>query len=116
MTSPQIKILVSGACVSILYAFVCDMIILRRARKLMNWLQQERPELWSKLNFVVKRVRGGQPALKMLKRKNAVDHPEFNRQYEQMNSMQRKVLWGIGTGLICVGLAIAGSRLWGWHW
>jgi hypothetical protein len=116
MTSPQIKILVSLSVVSIVYAFVCDIRLVRKASKLRNWLKKERPELWSELSFFAKNWKGGQPGLKFLYRRKVVDLPMFDQQYEQLHSLERKLLWGIGLFSVCIGLVIVGSKYWGWEW
>jgi len=116
MPSPQIKILISLAAVSLVYAFLWDIRMSRKASKLANWLQKERPDLWSELNSFSRNYKGGHPGLKILYRRNVVDLPGFNQEYEQLHSMERKLLWGIGIGSVCIGLVIAGFRFWGWHW
>ena len=116
MASPQIKIFVSVAAVSIVYAFVCEIRLSRKARKLGSWLQEERPDLWSKLNFFARNWNGGLPGLKLLYRKNVVGPSRFDQQYEQIHFIERKLLWGIGIGSVCIGLVLIGSRFLGWHW
>ena len=116
MASPQIKILVSLGGVSIVYAFLCHIRLSQKASKLRDWLQKERPELWSGLNFVARNWNGGHPGLKVLYRKKVVGLPRFDQQYEQLHTLERKLLWGIIIGSVCMGLAIAGSKLWGWQW
>jgi hypothetical protein len=116
MASPQIKILLSLAGVSIVYAFVCNIRLSRRASKLANRLQEERPDLWSELNFVARNWNGGHPGLKILYRRNGVDLPMFDQQYEQLRLMERKFLWSISIGSVCIGLVLIGFRFWGWHW
>jgi hypothetical protein len=116
MASPQIKILIALAAVSIIYAFVCEIRLSRKANKLANWLQKERPDLWSELNFVARNWNGGLPGLKILYRRNVVGLSEFDHEYEQLNALQRKLLWCIGIGSLCIGLVIVGSKFWGWHW
>ena len=116
MASPQIKILVSLASVSVIYAFVCDIRLSRKASKLRKWLQQRRPELWSELNFFARNWNGGQPGLKILFRRNVVDLPEFDQQYEQLRALERKFVWGLVTGAFSIGLVLLGARFWEWHW
>ena len=116
MASPQIKILISLSAVTIIYAFVCEIRLSRKARKLANWLQKQRPELWSELNSFARNYNGGHPGLKILYRRNAVGLPLFDQQYEQLRSLERKLLWGIGIGSVCIGLVIIGSKFWDWHW
>ena len=116
MASPQIKILISLSAVTIIYAFVCEIRLARKARKLANWLQKQRPDLWSELNSFARNYNGGHPGLKILYRRNAVGLPLFDQQYEQLRSLERKLLWGIGIGSVCIGLVIIGSKFWGWHW
>ncbi len=116
MASPQIIILVSLAGVSIVYAFICDIRLSRKASKLRNWLQKERPELWSKLNFFARNWNGGHPGVKLLYRMKVVGLPWFDHQCEQLHALERKLLWGIIIGAVCIGLAIAGSKFWGWQW
>ena len=116
MTSLQIKILISIAGVSAVYAFVCQIQLSRKASKLGNWLQKERPTLWAELNSFARNYHGGHPGLKILYRKNVVGLPRFNQQYEQLRSLERKLLWGIGIASLCIGLVIIGSKYWGWHW
>jgi len=116
MTSPEIKILISLAVASIVYGFVCQIRMSRKASKLADWLQKERPELWSELNFVARNWNGGQPGLKLLYRRNVVGLPSFDQQYEQISSLERQLLWGIVLGSVCIGLVFVGSKFWGWQW
>ena len=116
MASPQIKILLSLAGVSIIYAFVCQIQMSRKASRLANWLQKERPDLWAGLNFVARTWNGGHPGLKILYRRNVVGLPWFDQEYEQLHSMERKFLWGFGIGSVCIGVLLTGFRFWGWHW
>ena len=116
MTSPQIKILISLAIALIVYAFVCQIRLSRKAKKLADWLQKERPDLWSELNFIARNWNGGQPGLKLLYRRNVVGLPRFDQQYEQIHSLERQILWGIILGSVCIGLVFVGSKFWGWQW
>ena len=116
MASPQIKTLVSLAGVSVVYAFLCEIQLSRKASKLRNWLKKMRPDLWSELNFFARNWNGGLPGIKLLYRRNVVGLPEFDHEYEQLSALQRKLLWGIGIGSLCIGLVIVGSKFWGWHW
>ena len=116
MTSPQIKILLSLAGVSIVYAFVCEIRMSRKASRLASWLQKKRPDLWSELNFVARNWNGGHPGLKILHRRNVVDLPRFDKEYAQLHSMERKFFWGIGIGSVCIGALLTGFMFWGWHW
>jgi hypothetical protein len=116
MTSPQIKILLSLAGVSIVYAFAYEIRMSRKARQLAIWLQKERPDLWAGLNFVARNWNGGQPGLKRLYRRNVVGLQRFEQEYKAIHAMERKLLWGVGIGSMCIGLVLIGSRFWGWHW
>jgi hypothetical protein len=116
MASPQIRIFISAAAVSILYAFVCSIRLSRKARRLADWLEKKRPGLWSELNPVARNWNGGMPGLKFLYRKKVVDLPMFDRRYEQLHAVERQLLWGIVLGSVCIGLVAVGSRFWGWHW
>jgi hypothetical protein len=116
MPSPQIKILISIAAASLVYAFICNIRLSKKASKLANWLQKERPDLWSELNFIARNWNGGQPGLKLLHRRNVVGLPYFDRQYEQLHSIGRQLLWGIIVGAVCIGLVIIGFKFLGWHW
>ena len=116
MPSLQIKILISLATVSIVYAYVCQILLTQKASKLARWLQQQRPELWSEMNSVARNWHGGLPALKVLKRRNVVDLPEFDREFEKLHAMERKLFWGIGICVLCFGALFAGFLFFGWHW
>ena len=116
MASPQIKILISLAGVSIVYAFLCNIWLSRKASKLANWVQKERPGLWSELNFVARNWNGGQPGLKLLYRRKVVDLPLFDQRYEHLRFIERQLLLGIIIGSVCIGLVLIGSRYWGWYW
>jgi hypothetical protein len=116
MPSPEIKILVSLATVSIVYAFVCQIRMTQKASRLAHWLEKERPELWSDLNCVARNWQGGHPGLKVLKRRNVIDLPGFEREYEQLQAMERKLFWGIGAGTVCIGAVVVGVLFLGWHW
>jgi hypothetical protein len=115
MTSPQIKILVTLACISIVYAFVCHIRITQKANKLSEWIRKKRPDLWSEVPILARSWNGGQPGLKILYRKNVVGHPKFDQEYGQLQAMERNLLWGIGIGSACIGLIIIGSIYWGWR-
>ena len=115
MADPQTKILISLACVSIVYAFVYEIRMSRKASKLGKWLQKERPDLWSELTLFARNWNGGQPALKLLYRRNLVGLPKFDQEYELLRSIERQLLWGIGIGSVCIGVAIIDSRFWGWN-
>ena len=116
MPSPQIKILVSLAAVSIVYAFVCQIRMTQKAGRLARRVQKECPDLWSELNYVARNWHGGHPGLKILNRRNAVDLPGFDKEYEQLHSLERKFFWGVGIGSACIGALLAGVSFWGWHW
>ena len=116
MPNLQVKILLSVAGVSIVYAFICNIRLSRKAGRLRSWLEKERPELWSELNLISRNWNGGQPGLKLLYRRNAVGLPRFDREYEQLRALERKLLWGIGVGSVCIGLVLIGARFWGWYW
>ena len=116
MTSPQIKILISAACVSIAYAFLCEIRLSGKAAKLSKWVKNERPDLWSNLNFIARNWNGGQPGLKLLYRRKVVGLPRFDKEYKELQSLERKLLWGIGIGSACIALVLIGSKFWGWHW
>jgi hypothetical protein len=116
MASPQIKILISLSAVTIIYAFVCEIRLSRKAKKLAKQLQKQRPDLWSELNSFARNYNGGYPGLKILYGRHAADLPLFDQRYEQLRALERKLLWGIGIGSVCIGLVIIGFKFWGWHW
>ena len=116
MTSPQIKILISLTGISVVYALVCETRLSRKASQLAKWVQKERPDLWSELNVVARNWNGGHPGLKILYRRKLVRLPRFDREYEQLQSLERKLLWGIGIGVGCISLLFIGLRFLGWHW
>jgi len=116
MTSIQVKILISIAAVSIVYAFICEIRLSRKANSLANWLKQERPDLWSELNFIARNWNGGQPGLKLLYRRKVVGLPRFDQQYLEIQALERQLLWGIVMGSVCFVFVFIGLRFWGWHW
>ena len=79
MASPQIKILISLASISAVYAFVFKIQLSQKASKLSNMVQKERPDLWSKLNVFARNYDGGYPGLKILYRRKVVGIPMFDR-------------------------------------
>jgi hypothetical protein len=114
MTSLQIKILITLACVSIVYAFACKIRLSRKAARVANRIQEECPDLWAELNAFARNYDGGLPGLKVLYRKGIGRLPLFDQQYAELRALEHKLRWGIGIGSACLGLAIAGSRFWGW--
>ena len=116
MASPQIKILISLAGISIVYAFVFQIRLSQKARKLANRLQNKHPDLWSGLNFIARNSTGGYPGIKILYRRNVVDLPGFDQEYEQLHSIERQLFWGLIAGTICIGFVIIGLKYFGWHW
>ena len=116
MSGVATKILISLACAAAVYAFVCDIRIAGAARKLAQRLERERPGLWRELNPIARNFRGGQPGLKVLQRRKAVDLPGFDEDYGRLRALERKQLWALAAGAACIGLVVAGTGLWGWHW
>jgi len=116
MTSPEIKILLSLAFVATIYAFVSEIRMAQRARRLRAWVQDEWPDLWCDLTVIARHWNGGQPGLKLLYRRNMVDHPRFHQEYDQIRSAEQQLLGGIAVGVGCIGLVILGVWLWGWQW
>jgi hypothetical protein len=116
MASPQIKILISVASISLVYAFACEIRLSRKAQTLSNRLQKEHPGLWSKLHFIARNWHGGLPGLKLLYRKNAIDSSSFDQQYEEIHSIERQLIWGIVLGSVCICLVLIGTKLLGWNW
>lgn len=116
MASPQIKVFISTAAVSIVYAFVCEIRLSRKARKLADWLQDKRPDLWSELNLIARNWNGGLPGLKLLYRRNVVGLPKFDQEFEKLHSIERQFLCGLIVGTICIGFVIFGFKYFGWHW
>jgi hypothetical protein len=116
VADPQIKISLSVSAASIVYAFVCQIRLSRKARELSDRLSRERPELWSELNAFARNWHGGLPGLKNLHRRNVVGLPKFNQKYEALRILERKMFWGIGIGSVGIGLVIIGTKFWGWIW
>lgn len=116
MASPQIKILISLGAISIVYAFVCEIRLTRKARILADLIKNERPELWQDLNFVARSWNGGHPGLKLLYRRNVVGLPKFDQEYMRLHALERHLVWGVIIGSVCVGLVALGLNLLNWHW
>ena len=116
MTSPQIKIMISLAGISIVYAFICQIRLSQKARKLSIWLEKKYPDLWAELNFIAKNSNGGFPGIKILYRNKTENLPKFDQEYEQLRSLERRMLWGIAMGIMCIGSLIIGLEYFGWHW
>jgi len=116
MASPQIKILISFAAISLVYAYVCQIRLSRKASELSSWLQKKRPDLWAGLNIVARNSNGGFPGLKVLYRRKVVDLPGFDQQYERLHAIERQLLWGIVIGSVCIGLLIIGLKCLDWQW
>ena len=116
VTSLEIRILISLASLAIVAAFVSQIQMVHRARKLKEWIETERPDLWQNLNIVARNCNGGHPGLKLLYRQKAVGHPRFYEEYRNIRASERQLLWGVGIGAFCIGLVIIGRQLWGWHW
>lgn len=116
MTTPEIKLLVGLTGVAVISAFLSEIRITQRARKLRDWVEVAHPDLWSDLNFVARHWYGGHPGLKLLYKRNQVNHPRFRREYERIRSDERQQLIGLGVGIVCIGLIVVGQQLWGWQW
>ncbi len=115
MTSPQIKVLISLAAVSIVYAFLCRIRLSRKISELKSWLRKEHPEFGSELDKLAKNWSGGLGGLKILYRRNTIYLPNFTIQFEKLLRIERKLLWGICIGSVCIGLVIIGFKYWGWY-
>ena len=116
MPSPQIKILLSIAAVSIVYAFVCEIRLISRARKISSRLQKERPHLWLEMNIVARNWNGGLPALKVLHRRGDVDLPDFDLKFKEVRVIEWQLLWGVVIGATCIFLVFVGLKFLGWSW
>ncbi len=116
MASPLIIFLISMAGVSSIYAYICDIRLYRKASKLSNWVKQEHPDLWAELNIFLRNWNGGLSGLKILHRRGVISHPYYDQQYEQLKVLERKVIFGIGIGSLCIGWVLIGAIFWGWKW
>lgn len=116
LASPQIKILISIGSISIIYAFICEIRLTKKARTLADYVKKERPELWQELNYVARSWNGGHPALKLLHRKNVFGLPKFNEEYVVLHALERHLIGGVIIGSACIGLVAFGIIFLGWHW
>ncbi len=116
MASPQVMLTVSLVAVAVGYSFWCNIRISGKSSHIRERLKKEAPEQWSKLNPIARNWNEGQSGIKLLHRKGLVDYPGFEEEVKQLLDLERKMLWGIGVGLVSIGLAIAGTTLWGWQW
>jgi len=116
MTSPQIKVLISLGAVSVVYAFICEIRLIQKARILADLIKNERPELWQSLNVIARSWNGGHPGLKLLYRNKVVGISKFDREYIKLHALERKLVWGVIIGSACIGLVAFGINFLGWHW
>lgn len=103
-------------CLSVLYAFACQIRLGSRAGKLSRWVQSRYPEAWNELNAVARSWQGGHPALKVLHGRRRVDSLEFRQRYRELRDLEVRLLVSLAIACICLLLILAGSEFWGWHW
>jgi hypothetical protein len=116
MASPYIVLTTSATAAAVVYAFWCSIRIAKQSGWIREHVRKEAPEAWEKLNAVERNWNNGQPGIMFLYRKKLVDYPGFEQEVRQLRDLERKMLWGIGVGIACIGLAVAGTELLGWQW
>lgn len=116
MASPYVILTTLGTAAAVVYAFWCSIRIGKQSGRIREHLQREAPEAWSKLNVLVRNWNNGQAGILFLHKKKLVDYPGFEQEVQQLRSLERKMLWGIGLGVACIGLVVAGTELLGWQW
>ena len=116
MTSPEIKILITLAGLALVHAFICDIRLSRNAARLADKLRDAYPDTWSELNPVARNWNGGYPAIKLLKRRNLVHLPGFDREYQELRTLEKRFLPSLATGVVCLGALIPGFLFLGWAW
>ena len=116
MASPQITLTISLGVVAAVYSFWCNIRIAGKSSKIRERLEQEAPRAWSALNPIARNWNGGQPGIKLLHRQKSVNFPGFEDDVKQLLTLERKMLWGMGLAMACIGLVAAGTKFWGWQW
>lgn len=116
VASPEIKILLALGAASALDAYVCEIRLSRLAGRLGERVRKARPDLWSGLDFVARNWNGGHPGLKLLYRRHAAELRQLDRHFVQLRSLERRLLLGIVSASLCIGMVMTGSVFWGWNW
>jgi len=116
MASPYVILTTSLTAVAVVYAFWCSIRIGKQSGRIREHVQKEAPEEWSKLNVLVRNWNNGQAGIMLLYKKGLVQYPGFEAEVQQLRGLERKMLWGVGVGVVCIGLAVAGTELFGWQW
>ena len=114
MASPEVMLTISMATVAVVYSFWCHIRISGKASQIRRRLEKEASGPWSEVNPIARNWNGGQAGIKLLHRKKLVNLPDFDEQVKQLLELERKMLWGIGLGVVCLALAIGGAQWWGW--
>jgi hypothetical protein len=114
MTSLEVKILISLAAVSLVYAFICQIRLSQKAGKLADRVKEKCPDLWSELNPIARNINGGYAGLKLLYQKNTAAFTQLDQEYRKLQSIERHLLGGIITGFISIGFVLVGVTFWGW--
>lgn len=116
MTSPYIMLTTSLATAAVVYAFWCSIRMAGKSGQIRERIQKNSPEPWAKLNALARHWNNGQPGILYLHKKKLVDYPGFEEEVQQLRDIERKMLWGIGLAVGCIGLVVAGTRWLGWQW
>lgn len=116
MTSPYIVVSTSLVVAATVYSFWLSIRVAGRSGRIRERLKKEAPEAWSKLNPIARNWNNGQPGIKFLHKEKLADYPGFEEEVEELRAMERRMLWGIGLAITCIGVVIAGTELLGWQW
>jgi len=114
MASPYV--ILTSSATAVVYAFWCSIRIAKQSGRIRERLKKEAPEAWSQLNVIVRNWNNGQAGIMFLQKKKLADYPGFEEEVQQLRGLERKMLWGVGVGVVCIGLAVAGTELLGWQW
>jgi len=115
-TSPFVIASVSVAAAALVYAYVCEIRMDSAARRVRAWLVEARPEAWADLNAVHRHALGGRIGLKALRKGRLADDDDLAARYAEVEALGHRKLLGMLIGGLGIGVAIAGSVLFGWTW
>lgn len=114
MTSLPVKVLISTAAVTALYALIADMRKQKQVRQLAARMQEQYRDKWLGLPWLHRAM--PRVGLRIIFRSSAVDDPESLDRYQRLCVAERRQMAALAVCALAIAVVLFGTRFWGWIW
>lgn len=114
-TSIQVEIFTLLAGAFVLGGFAVAWQATARTQQLVAWIKVTHPEKWNALDWTLRQIGVGL-AIEKLRHQGLQDDGEFQRRYNELKHLKRRMIVLIIIGSISMGIVVYGTSFGGWSW